>query len=95
VLSARAVSVLERGERKHPYTVRFLAKALNLSEDERAPLLASVPRRNTATALATGSQPNLLSVSPILLVGRERELGEIRGFLGCNSLPSVMQEAIA
>jgi hypothetical protein len=74
--------VLERGERKRPHTVRSLAEALDLSEDERASLLASVPRRNTATAPATGSQPNLLSASPIPLVGRERELGEIGGFLG-------------
>jgi transcriptional regulator with XRE-family HTH domain len=39
-LSARAISVLERGERKRPYphTVRSLAEALDLSEDERASL---------------------------------------------------------
>ncbi len=37
-LSARAISVLKRGERKHPHTVRSLAEALDLSEDERASL---------------------------------------------------------
>ena len=49
-LSATAVSVLERGERKRPYphTVRSLADALGLSEDERASLLAAVPGRVAA-----------------------------------------------
>ena len=46
-LSRNAISSLERGERKRPYphTVRSLAEALGLSEDERAALLASVPRQ--------------------------------------------------
>ena len=46
-LTAKAVSALERGERKRPYphTVRALAQALNLSDEERASLLAAVPGR--------------------------------------------------
>ena len=46
-LSRKAISLLERGERKRPYphTVRALADALGLPEDERASLLAAVPRR--------------------------------------------------
>jgi transcriptional regulator with XRE-family HTH domain len=46
-LTPNAVSTLERGTRKHPYphTVRSLAEALELSEDERAALLAAVPGR--------------------------------------------------
>ncbi len=45
-LTAKAVSALERGERKRPYphTVRSLAEALSLSDEERAFLLAAVPR---------------------------------------------------
>jgi predicted ATPase/transcriptional regulator with XRE-family HTH domain len=51
-LTAKAVSALERGERKRPYphTVRSLAEALGLSDDERASLLASVPSRTTGSS---------------------------------------------
>src|SRR3712207_3783386 len=46
-LSSDAVSRLERGQRKHPYphTVRALADALSLSEEERDALIASAPKR--------------------------------------------------
>jgi transcriptional regulator with XRE-family HTH domain len=54
-LSATAVSVLERGERRRPYphTVRSLADALGLSEVERASLLAAVPKRGAAPEIAS------------------------------------------
>jgi transcriptional regulator with XRE-family HTH domain len=44
-LSAKGISDLERGARRRPrpHTVRALADALELSEDERASLLATVP----------------------------------------------------
>src|ERR671921_2158540 len=63
-LSAKAISMLERGERKRPYphTIRYLADALELSEEERATLLAIVTRRSTATVPAapvTVLEPNL------------------------------------
>src|SRR5215210_7492152 len=47
-LTAKAVSALERGERKRPYphTVRSLADALGLSEEERAALAEAVRRRD-------------------------------------------------
>ena len=50
-LSAKAISMLERGERKRPYphTIRSLADALELSEEERANLLAVVPQQDKAT----------------------------------------------
>jgi predicted ATPase/DNA-binding XRE family transcriptional regulator len=84
-LSRKAISVLERGERKRPYphTVRSLADALGLSEDERASLLASVPKRDaaSATAPATGLELDLLPAPPTPLVGRERELEEVVDFL--------------
>ncbi|CAA9458182.1 MAG: hypothetical protein AVDCRST_MAG37-3343 [uncultured Rubrobacteraceae bacterium] len=83
-LTSNAVSALERGTRKHPYphTVRSLADALGLSEDERTSLLAAVPKRN-ATELETSSPvPEssrfTLPSPPTPLLGRERELSEIR-----------------
>ncbi|MCA1729377.1 MAG: tetratricopeptide repeat protein, partial [Actinobacteria bacterium] len=84
-LSAKAISMLERGERKRPYphTIRSLTDALELSEEERANLLAVVPQRDKATipaAPVTVSGPNLPTPSTALL-GRERELGKIRAFL--------------
>ena len=47
-VTPNAVSDLERGKTRHPYphTVRSLAVALGLSEEERGTLLAVVPRRD-------------------------------------------------
>jgi transcriptional regulator with XRE-family HTH domain len=47
-LTAKAISALERGERRRPYphTVRALADALELSEEERASLTEAVSRRD-------------------------------------------------
>ncbi len=85
-LSRKAISVLERGERKRPYphTIRSLADALGLSEDERVSLLASVSRRDTAsaTAPATGLKLDQRPAPPTPLVGREGELEEVGRFLG-------------
>jgi len=84
-VSAKAISTLERGERKHPYphTIRSLADALELSKNERAALFVAVPKRGSldapvGTALATVSNLPIPSTS---LLGRERELAEIRTFL--------------
>src|SRR5215210_6102215 len=87
-LTAKAVSALERGERKRPYphTVRSLAEALGLSEEERTALAASVPRRSTETPVSSAAVPADVP-EPTLpephtpLVGRERELAEIELFL--------------
>ena len=83
-LSGRAIRSLERGERRRPYphTVRTLADALGLPEDERASLLAAVPGRGSATQVSTTapSEYNLPTPSTPLL-GRERELQEIEDFL--------------
>ena len=51
-LTVKAVGALERGERLRPYphTVRSLADALALDEDERARLVGAVPSRRTAPA---------------------------------------------
>lgn len=92
-LSANAVGALERGIRKRPYlhTVSSLAEALSLDEERRASLLAAVPAREAAHAIqpapseaSTNRGPGLpkLPEPTTTLVGRERELGELREFLG-------------
>jgi DNA-binding CsgD family transcriptional regulator/transcriptional regulator with XRE-family HTH domain/tetratricopeptide (TPR) repeat protein len=68
-LSQRAISDLERGERRspHPATVRRLARALDLDRAKRASLLASVGRTHEPdNAVRRRNQPPL--------AGREREL---------------------
>ncbi len=81
-LTAKAVSALERGERRRPYphTVRALADALELSGDKRSALLAAVPNRRAEAPTAAQEQPKL-PVPHTSLLGRERELEEIQGFL--------------
>jgi predicted ATPase/DNA-binding XRE family transcriptional regulator len=78
-LSARGIGMLERGDRSHPYphTVRSLADAMGLSDDEKAELLAAVP--------TGGADPHPNPVLPVPLtplVGREREVEEIGGLCG-------------
>jgi transcriptional regulator with XRE-family HTH domain len=83
-LSAKGISDLERGERRRPYphTVRSLANALELPEEERAPLLTAVPERGRGGRPALAVAPDLpLPEPPTPLVGRERDLEEIKAFL--------------
>ena len=81
-LTARGISDLERGARNRPYphTVRSLADALELTEDERAALFAAVPKRGGRPTPSTVPESALL-VPPTQLVGREQELREIRELL--------------
>ena len=87
-LTAKAVSALERGERKRPYphTVRSLADALALTDAERADLQAAIPRRGAEAPASPAAVPAAVS-EPALpgprtpLLGREGELGEIGLFL--------------
>ena len=83
-LTAKAVSALERGERKRPYphTVRSLAEALDLPDAERASLLAAVPGRGAAASASDTTVAPVLPVPPTPLVGRAREVEEISGLLG-------------
>lgn len=89
-LTAKAVSMLERGERKRPYphTVRSLADALGLSEEERAVLTGAVPRRTSGDGAPVPLEEEAathsfaLPTSLTLLLGREREVEEIAGLLG-------------
>ena len=87
-LSPNAVSALERGARKQPYphTVRSLSEALELSEKERAALLAVVPARGGAASSDEGISPASPAVSALPhpatpLVGREQELRELSDLL--------------
>jgi transcriptional regulator with XRE-family HTH domain len=83
-LSAKGISDLERGERKRPYphTVRALADALELLDEERASLLAAVPERGRGGHRTLTVAPELsLPEPPTPVVGRERDLEEIKAFL--------------
>jgi predicted ATPase/DNA-binding XRE family transcriptional regulator len=83
-LSAKAISALERGARRRPYphTVRSLADALKLSEDERATLLAAVPRQdNESPTIRVALLESTLPTPPTPLVGREEVLEEVTGLL--------------
>jgi predicted ATPase/DNA-binding XRE family transcriptional regulator len=83
-LTAKAISMLERGERRRPYphTVRSLADALELSQDERAALLAAVPRQKGEAPTARVALPgSALPIPATPLVGREQDLKEITGYL--------------
>jgi predicted ATPase/transcriptional regulator with XRE-family HTH domain len=81
-LSASAIAVLERGERRKPYpnTVRALVDALRLSGEARTALLASVPARSAAPSAPSDSSAltrlvaDHLDVPPTPLVGRESDL---------------------
>lgn len=83
-LTPNAVSDLERGKTRRPYphTVRSLADAFGLSEDERTSLLAAVPRRDAPAPEISSPDPrSTLPSPPTPLVGREKELREIRELL--------------
>ncbi len=85
-LSPRAISALERGERRAPQqeTVRQLADALGLSAEERALLERAVTRRRgprgTTVLIAAPSTPPL--PSPLTsLIGRGREVAALVSLL--------------
>ena len=80
-LSTDAVSALERGLRRRPYphTVRSLADALELAEEEKAVLLAAVPKRTAPRAPLSVS--STLPVPPTPLVGREQDVEEVAHLL--------------
>ncbi|MCC6944624.1 MAG: hypothetical protein IT335_08595 [Thermomicrobiales bacterium] len=81
-MSARSVSDLERGLRSgtRPETLRMLAEALSLSEEERgALLLAARPElRNPQSTDKVTSSPRTSWPEPrTQLIGREREVDEV------------------
>jgi transcriptional regulator with XRE-family HTH domain len=90
-LTPNAVSALERGTRPRPYphTVRSLAEALQLSNSQRAGLIAAVPKRRNQRPehdRAEGGPPDRrvdavpdvdLVVPPTPLFGREDDIAEV------------------
>ena len=84
-LSPAAISALERGHRLYPYpqTVRALADALQLSESDARVLRAAAPQRPTTGRLPSPVAEISISlpVPPTRLVGRQRELADLRRLL--------------
>jgi predicted ATPase/DNA-binding XRE family transcriptional regulator len=83
-LSPHAISALERGTRTRPYphTLRSLATALALTEDQRALLLAAVPARSAGrVAGTTGPGPRGLPVPATPLVGRDDDVTRVGDLL--------------
>ena len=83
-LTRNAISALERGERKRPYphTVRSLADALGLSEEERTTLLAATIRQDGESPTArVALLESTLPIPPTPLVGREQDSEEVTGLL--------------
>jgi predicted ATPase/transcriptional regulator with XRE-family HTH domain len=83
-LSARGIADLERGARTAPYprTARKLADSLNLTESERAELMAArTTRENTestrAPAILQGTANRSIPLPLTSLIGRERERAEV------------------
>ena len=77
-LTPNAISALERGERRRPYahTVRALATALGLTEQQTEELAASVPRRG-ATPHPSPSQIDHLPAAHTGLIGRDEDLANL------------------
>ena len=85
-LSSDAVSRLERGQRKRPYphTVKALADALDLSENERAALISSAPKRAGMAFAPPAGREDLADMLPAPLtplIGRERDVAAVRSLL--------------
>lgn len=83
-LSPHAISALERGTRTRPYphTLRALAAALELTEDERATLLAAVPARSARQTTDPGtSRRRDLPVPATALVGRDDDVSRVTDLL--------------
>ena len=89
-LSRRGISDLERGVRRlpHPTTLRRIANALQLDPVARSTLLASAhaPR----AARGPTAHRSRLPIALTSLVGREREVAEIRELLGTTRLLSLV-----
>jgi hypothetical protein len=68
-LTAKAISMLERGDRKHPYphTVRALTDALELSEAERVALTEAISRRKADAPVVAIEEAAHQSALPVPL----------------------------
>jgi predicted ATPase/transcriptional regulator with XRE-family HTH domain len=94
-VSWQAIGALERGERQRPYpaTVRRLADALRLTEEQRAELLAAARPHGTPHPHPTGDRAVLPAAAPSQtlddlpspltpLLGREEEVAAVGDLLG-------------
>jgi predicted ATPase/DNA-binding CsgD family transcriptional regulator/DNA-binding XRE family transcriptional regulator len=83
-LSRRGIADLERGARRSPYpaTVRRLADAFGLNADGYRALVASAHPDEAVDAQSLSPLP----VPSTRLVGRQRELAEVRGLLASTRL---------
>jgi predicted ATPase/transcriptional regulator with XRE-family HTH domain len=90
-LTQKAVGALERGERRRPYphTVRALADALDLDDDERVRLIAAVPPPAASSAGPRPERPAVvreptngwLPAPAAPVVGRDDQVAAIAGVL--------------
>jgi transcriptional regulator with XRE-family HTH domain len=84
-LSVRGISDLERGARSAPRleTVRLLAEALVLSDDDRAVLLAAARPERPLDDVSPAATPRPVSLPVPLtrLIGRELELAALQDWL--------------
>ncbi|WP_457188261.1 ATP-binding protein [Nocardioides sp. P5_E3] len=92
-LSPHAISALERGTRTRPYphTLRSLATALDLGEDQRTALLAAVPPRSPRHAAPTSAADGTsgrrdLPVPATPLIGRDDDVGRVADLLRTSRL---------
>lgn len=90
-LSPHAISALERGTRTRPYphTLRSLATALDLTDEQRAVLVAAVPARSSRQATAAAAapvRPRDLPVPATPLVGRDDDVSRVADLLGTGRL---------
>ena len=81
-LSLRAINDLERGARRAPHrdTVRLLADALRIADQERADFEAAVVRRRRPRSLSSSTRaqpPHNLPAQPTRLIGRASEVAAV------------------
>jgi predicted ATPase/DNA-binding CsgD family transcriptional regulator/DNA-binding XRE family transcriptional regulator len=82
-LTAAGVASIERGRRQRPYphTIRAIATALELAEDERTELLIMIAEGASG---APPSEPGTIPITPApptLLIGRDQALADVRTLL--------------
>ncbi|HSU00948.1 MAG TPA: helix-turn-helix domain-containing protein [Nocardioides sp.] len=89
-LSPHAISALERGTRTRPYphTLRALAVALDLDEDQRAALLGSVPPRaaRPSPEAAPARSTRGLPAPATPLIGRDDDVARVADLLRTSRL---------